>query len=102
MAVKPGRGRRLLAAAGLLVAGYFAVQGGDYSLWDMLRLRRDRAALESRLAAVRAQNDSLREFADRLEHQDTAVERIAREQFGMIREGELLYRFAPPPAPSAP
>jgi hypothetical protein len=30
-----------------------------------------------------------------LERQDSAVERIARERFGMIREGELLYRFVP-------
>jgi cell division protein FtsB len=95
VALKPRTARRGLAAAILLVAGYYAVQGGEYSLWDMLRLRRDRREAEARIAAVRAESDSLRREVAGLERQDTAVERIAREQFGMVRDGELLYRFAP-------
>jgi cell division protein FtsB len=95
VALSPGAARRGLAAVILLVAGYYAVQGGEYSLWDMLRLRRERRAAEARIATVRAESDSLRREAGRLERQDTAVERIAREQFGMVRDGELLYRFVP-------
>jgi cell division protein FtsB len=102
VALKPGAARRGVAALILLVAGYYAVQGGEYSLWDMLRLGRERRATEQRLAAVRAETDSLRREASRLERQDTAVERIAREQFGMIRDGELLYRFAPADSSRAP
>jgi hypothetical protein len=34
-------------------------------------------------------------LAGKLESDDAAIERIARERFGMIREGEILYRFVP-------
>ena len=77
------------------MAGYYAIWGGEYSAWDLVRLRRDRAAAEVELAETRAGVDSLRRLAVRLEQQDSAVERIARERFGMIRDGELLYRFVP-------
>ncbi|MBD0318845.1 MAG: septum formation initiator family protein [Gemmatimonadetes bacterium] len=95
MALTPRGARRLLAGGALLVAGYYAIWGGEYSAWDLVRLRRDRAAAEAELAEARVHVDSLRGLAVRLEKQDSAVERIARERFGMIREGELLYRFVP-------
>ena len=37
--------------------------------------------------------EGLRARADSLENDPAAVERLAREQYGMIREGEVLYRF---------
>ena len=95
MALSPRGARRLLAGGALLVAGYYALWGGEYSAWDLVRLRRERAAAEVRLAETRAGVDSLRRLAVRLERQDSAVERIARERFGMIRAGEILYRFVP-------
>ena len=95
MALTPRGARRLLAGGALLAAGYYAFWGGEYSAWDLVQLRRDRAAAEVQLAEARVHVDSLRGLAVRLERQDSAVERIARERFGMIREGELLYRFVP-------
>ena len=106
MALSPRGARRLLAGGTLLVAGYYAIWGGEYSAWDLVKLRRDRSAMEERLVHTRAEVDSLRARATRLERQDSAVERIARERFGMIRDGETLYRFVPvepaAPAPAGP
>jgi cell division protein FtsB len=104
VALSPRGARRLLAGGALLVAGYYALWGGEYSAWDLVRLRREQADAHARLAETRAEVDSLRRLAVRLEKQDSAVERIARERFGMIREGELLYRFVPvePTAPARP
>jgi cell division protein FtsB len=93
--LSPARVRRLLAGAVLALAAYYAVWGGEYSLFDLLRLKRDRRAAEERLARTRAEVDSLRAEAGRLERDPAAVERVARERFGMIREGETLYRFVP-------
>jgi cell division protein FtsB len=87
--------RRLLGGGVLALAGYYALWGGEYSAFHLLRLREDRAAAESRLAALRAEADSLHALADRLERDDAEIERIARERFGMIQDGELLYRFVP-------
>ncbi len=87
--------RRLFAGGILALAGYYALWGGEYSAFHLVRLDDDRAAAERHLAEVRADADSLRVLAARLEKDDAEVERIARERFGMIREGELLYRFVP-------
>jgi cell division protein FtsB len=89
------RGRHLLAGAVLAVALYYAALGGEYSALDLLRLRRDRRAAEDTLARTRREVDSLKERAAKLESDPATIERVARERFGMIRDGETLYRFVP-------
>ncbi|HEX2202464.1 MAG TPA: septum formation initiator family protein [Longimicrobium sp.] len=95
MALKPGAGRRLLAGAVLAVAAYYALWGGEYSVFDLLTLERDTRDAEAALARTRREADSLRAEAKRLEDDPATIERVARERFGMIREGEVLYRFVP-------
>jgi cell division protein FtsB len=95
VALKPGTGRRLLWLGALALAGYYALWGGEYSAFHLVRLKQERRAAEARLADTRRQVDSLRTLAGKLEKDDAEVERIARERFGMIRDGELLYRFVP-------
>jgi len=45
---------------------------------------------------LRATLDSLGRLAHNLETNPVTQERAAREQFGMIRNGEILYRLVPP------
>lgn len=88
-----GRVRRFLLPALLGLAAYYAVFGGEYSL---LELRRARAEIEVQgreLAALNKTLDSLRAWVDSLQNDSATIERLAREQFGMIREGEVLYRM---------
>lgn len=90
--------KRLIFPGVLGIAIYFAVAGGEYSV---LELRRGEAELELRraeLPVVRRQIDSLRARIDSLRHHDEALERFARERYGFIRDGELLYRFSETPA----
>jgi cell division protein FtsB len=42
--------------------------------------------------------DSMVAWADSLQNDPPTLERVARERFGMIKEGETLYRFAVPEA----
>ena len=93
--MKPGSGRRLLAGGVLALAGYYALWGGEYSAFHLQRLKRERREADARLVQTRAQVDSLKALAGKLERDDAEVERIARERFGMISDGELLYRFVP-------
>jgi cell division protein FtsB len=77
----------------LFLAIYFAVFGGEYSIFDLKRieaLERERAA---ELARTEAEIDSLAAVAEHLETDPEAIEREARESYGMIRDGEILYRF---------
>jgi len=76
------------------IAGYFAVFGGEYSWLDVRRLERERAKQEEAVRATRREVKALRARADSLERDSAAIERLAREQYGLIRPGERLYRFA--------
>ena len=90
--------RRILFWGVVIAAIVFAVQGGEWGTDDLLAQR-------SRVARLRAQIDTLTRQVDSLSRVKRAIltdpavqERIAREEFGMVRgDKELLYRFATPP-----
>jgi cell division protein FtsB len=85
--------RRVLGLLLLMVALYYAVWGGEYSVFDLRRLHSQQAAEAARIEAARLQVDSLRALAAALENDPAAIEAVARERFGMIRPGEVIYRF---------
>jgi cell division protein FtsB len=78
----------------MVIAGYYAVFGGQYSIFDLRSARSSLGTEQARLEALHVDIDSLKARADSLQHNDATIERIAREEYGMIREGETLYRFA--------
>lgn len=92
-----GRIRRFLLPALLGLAVYYAVFGGEYSLLELRRARAEIQSQERELVALNQTLDSLRAWVDSLQNDSATLERLAREQFGMIREGEVLYRLAEPP-----
>lgn len=77
----------------LFLAAYFAVFGGEYTIFRIAGLESLEAESESDLATTEAAIDSLRAVAAELESDPAAIERVARERYGMIRDGEILYRF---------
>ena len=78
----------------LLAAVYFAVFGGEYSVFEVRSTRAQVEVESARLAEVSARIDSLAAWADSLANDAATIERVAREDFGMLRDGETLYRFA--------
>jgi len=84
----------LPALIGLSV--YFALFGGEYSVFEVRRVRAENVELEQRLTELKWANDSLRIRAEALDTDSATIERLARERYGMIRVGEILYRIAEP------
>ncbi len=80
----------------LIVAAYYAMFGGEYSLFELRRARASVAGEQATLDELQLRIDSLTAWADSVRTDSATLERIAREQFGMIREGETLYRFVAP------
>ena len=81
--------------AGAVAALVFAVQGGEYGTRDLLRQKARRRALVSSIDSLQRIVDSLKRYKRRVETDPALQERIAREEFGMVRgEKEMLYRFA--------
>ncbi|HEX4634391.1 MAG TPA: septum formation initiator family protein [Gemmatimonadales bacterium] len=88
-------GARIAAGAGGLALLVFAVFAGEYSTPDWLNLRRQLAQERDSVASLHIQVDSLSRAAHDLETNAATQERVAREEFGMIRNGETLYRLVP-------
>jgi cell division protein FtsB len=82
--------------AGSVAAVWFAIQGGEYGTSDLLRQRNQRARLDREIDSLQRVVDSLKRYKARVLTDARTQERIAREEFGMVRGKELLYRFAEP------
>lgn len=95
--MKKGPWARIALLLLLLSAGYFAVQGGEYSTADVVRQYTAKRKMRADVDSLQRLVDSLGKALEAIETDPAVQERIAREEFGMVRgEKELLYRFAGP------
>ena len=93
MTLSASRVIKWVAVVGGLV---FALQGGEYGTMDLVRQRERKASLAAAIDSLVAEVDSLAKYKRALLTDAALQERIAREEFGMVRgEKELLYRMAP-------
>ena len=88
--------KRFILPALIGLSVYFALFGGEYSVFEVRRVRAERVELEERLVALEQTNDCLRAWAEALQSDSATIERLARERYGMIRAREVLYRFTEP------
>ncbi len=84
--------RRAAWIGGALAVGIFTVEGGEYGTRDLWSQKGRKAKLDAEVAQLRLDVDSLRAEYKTLTTDDARLERIAREEFGMVRGSkELLY-----------
>jgi Septum formation initiator len=92
--------RGLLAGAGtilvLVVLGTFV-----FPTRTFLAQRQSIASAQEQLNALEEQRDALDDQAARL-RDDAEIERMAREQFNLVRPGEEAYAVLPPPGTPDP
>jgi cell division protein FtsB len=86
-------GQRMLVGALWLAGGYYLFLGGEYSSLDLRSLREEQSTLSQRIDSLAAVTDSLEAWADSLESEPSVIEKVARERYGFIRDGERLFRF---------
>jgi cell division protein FtsB len=87
----------------IAAALFFAVQGGEYSSWDLVVLHSRTNKLTARVDSLQRQVDSLGRYLKLVKSDSATMERIAREEFGMVRgNNEILYRFGDAPETSEP
>jgi len=91
--------RRLLMALPVVFCAYFlaADENGVYQIWH-----RDRQlqALRQEIVSLEAENERLAMDLERLKTDPRAIERIARERYGMVLENERVYMVYPTRPPS--
>jgi len=75
-------------------AAAFALQGGEYSTADLWKQRKLKERLTMETDSLEREVDSLRREAHAVLTDPATQERIAREQYGMVRGNkEILYRL---------
>ena len=94
---RPSLVKRVGVVALIAVAIVFAVQGGEFGTLDLVHQRQEKQRVARAVDSLQHMVDSLKRYANAVEHDPATQERIAREMFGMVRgDKELLYRFTPP------
>ena len=90
--------KRVVWWAVILGALFFAVQGGEYSTRDLFVQQSKTRRLTHQVDSLQRQVDSLGRFLKSVRSDSATQERIAREEFGMVRgDKEILYRFGEDP-----
>ncbi len=92
----PGRlpTRRIILIGAASVLFYLLVLS-NFGLFKQIKLSREAAEIEARIEQLEARKSELERKRGRLDD-DAALERIAREEYGMVKTGEHVYRIARP------
>jgi cell division protein FtsB len=94
--------RLIWIAIGAVVLVY-ALQGGEYSTTALLSQRSRAKRMRAGMDSLRHEIDSLARVKKAVQADPAVQERIAREEFGMVRGNkEILYRFAEPDSARKP
>ena len=86
---------RVIAIILVLGGIAFGLWGGLFSTLDLWKLKGRVKAEREAIARLELEIDSLAAWAEALESDPVTQERVAREHFGMLRNGEMLYRVEP-------
>lgn len=92
---RPWRSVALLAGVGALVA---LAAGGLKSWRDYEQVRSREARLESEIAGAQERIRALERTVDRLTDDPATLDRLAREQLGLVRPDEVVIVLPEPPA----
>jgi cell division protein FtsB len=95
--------RRVLLGLAILTVIWFAVEGGQFGSWDLLKQRSEKRQLQQEIDSLQRRVDSLKKYRARLDTDRALQEKLARENVGMVRgEKELIYLITPDTAKKPP
>jgi cell division protein FtsB len=83
--------KRLLIVGGMTLAVIAFILFSPYGIVTRLGLAREASALQGDVDEMRRVEDSLRAAIRHLETDTTEIERLARERYGYVREGEEVF-----------
>lgn len=83
----------LLATLAVFSLLFLSTVLGRHGFLHLWKLHREQRTLEAETFALLRGNEELRSRIARLQTDGEFFEKVAREQLGLVREGELVYRF---------
>jgi cell division protein FtsB len=82
-----------VGAAALVVLTSWSVTG----FLGVRAIQREISAAQQEITGLRTQAQSLFRMIDRLRNDPAYIEKLAREEHGLVREGESVLKFPPKP-----
>lgn len=79
----------VLIIISFVVYAIFAEKG----LLTRFKFINEKTRLEKQLLEEKKKQDTLRKEVDSLNKSDEKIERVAREKYGMTKEGEIIYKI---------
>lgn len=66
---------------------------GERGLMHIYQLREERARIQAANTRLREENQKLTEQVNRMRNNQSEIEKIARENLGLVKKGEIVYQF---------
>jgi cell division protein FtsB len=92
------RKRMYLIPAGCIVFILFFTIFGERGLLRIYHLNKEKREIQQRVESIRLENQKLVREIDALKNDRRYLESIARKDFGLVRQNEIIYQFPPAPA----
>ena len=89
----PLQKRMYLIPAGCMTFILFFTVFGDKGLLRIFELKQDKSKIDARLAENRNENEKLKREIVALKSDRRYLESIARKDFGLVRNNEVIYQF---------
>ncbi len=90
------RHARTILGAALLLLGIHDILG-PHGFLAMRRTQQEMDQLRSDVQRLNKENGEMNDEAKSLKSDPQAIERIAREEMGLARPGEMIFKLPPPP-----
>lgn len=92
---KSKRGRRfgLILLVGIPIIGYVLLN--PHGMIQRVRLELAKREMAEKLREAELEQQRLQDLSKRLENDKRTIEKVAREKYGMLREGETVYKVKP-------
>jgi len=88
---------RTILGAAILLLGIHDILG-PHGFLAMRRTQKEMDQLRSEVNRINKENSTLADQATALKSDPQAIERIAREDMGLARPGEMIFKLPPPAA----
>ncbi len=87
------RKKYLLFVVAFVSAMFFFTIFGGRGLIQIYHLKEEKERIKIVNVRLREENQKLAEQIERMKHSKEDVERIAREELGLVKKGEVVYQF---------
>jgi len=84
---------KFYAVIGILILAVLYLMFGHNGLLHVRQLKREKAKLEKQIIQLEEAKNSLQLEIEKLQSNPEALEKVIREQMGMIRKDEMLFIF---------